>query len=157
MRNALFLLLFCSSFNLYAQNNTVTSGGQASGTGGSVSYSVGQIAYSSTSGTNGSITQGVQQPFEISAVTSIRNIGIDLKAQIYPNPSTDQLILSINTQEYKNLRYILVDSQGKTMTSDRINQNAQKIDVSKLSNGTYFLRVLSNKQQLKTFQIIKNK
>jgi hypothetical protein len=157
MRNALLLLLFCSSFNLYAQNNTVASGGQANGSGGTSSYSVGQINYSSYTGSSGSVTQGVQQPYEISVVTSIKNIAIDLKAQIYPNPTTDQLILSINTQEYKNLRYILVDSQGKTIGSDKINQNAQRIDVSKLSNGTYFLRVLSNKQQLKTFQIIKNK
>jgi hypothetical protein len=45
---------------LYSQNSTLSSGGQATGTGGSVSYSVGQIAYSSLSGTNGSLIQGVQ-------------------------------------------------------------------------------------------------
>ena len=98
MRNALLLLLFCSSFNLYAQNNTVASGGQANGSGGTSSYSVGQINYSSYTGSSGSVTQGVQQPYEISVVTSIKNIAIDLKAQIYPNPTTDKLILSINTQ-----------------------------------------------------------
>jgi hypothetical protein len=157
MRKTLLLPLLCISFNLYAQNNTVSSGGQANGAGGTASYTVGQIAYSAISGSNGSIIQGVQQPYEISIITSVNDLAIELKAQVYPNPATDKLILSIGSQEYKNLRYQLIDLQGKTIASDRVNQNTQSIDMSKLSNGTYFLRVLSNKQQLKTFQIIKNK
>ena len=157
MRNTFILLLICGSFKLYAQNNNVSSGGQAIGTGGSVSYSIGQIAYSSLSGTNGSLIQGVQQPYEISIITSITDVAIDLKAQVYPNPTTDQLVLSIGNQELKNFQYVLVDIQGKRLKSDRINNTATTINVSKLSNGTYFLRILSNNKQIKTFQIVKNK
>jgi hypothetical protein len=157
MRKTLLLLLLCSTVKLYAQSNTVSSGGQASGTGGSVGYTIGQIAYSSLTGTNGSLIQGVQQPFEISIVTNITDLLIDLNAQVYPNPTTDQLILSIKNQELKNLQYVLVDIQGKRLKSDRINNVDTNINVSKLSNGTYFLRILSNNKQIKTFQIVKNK
>jgi hypothetical protein len=157
MRKTLLLLLICSTVKLHAQNNIVSSGGQASGTGGSVSYTIGQIAYSSLSGTNGSLIQGVQQPYEISIVTSVQELAIDLKAQVYPNPTTDQLILSIKNQELKNLQYVLVDIQGKRLKSDLINNIATNINVSKLNNGTYFLRILSNNKQIKTFQIVKNK
>ena len=157
MRNKLIVILLCASFNLYAQNNTVSSGVQATGTGGSVSYSVGQIAYSSYSGTNGSLIQGVQQPYEISIITSINDFTIDIKAQVYPNPTTDQLIMSIGMGEYKNLRFVLVDLQGKILKSDRVINPNSTIDFSRFSNGTYFLRVLSNNKQIKTFQIIKNK
>jgi hypothetical protein len=157
MRKTFILFLLSVSFNLYAQNNTVSSGGQASGSGGTVSYSVGQIAYSSLTGTNGSLIQGVQQPYEISIVTSLEDLAIDLKAQVYPNPTTDQLILSIGSNEFKNLRYVLVDLQGKVLKNDRIINLNSTLDMSKLSNGTYFLRVLSNNNQIKTFQIIKNK
>jgi hypothetical protein len=157
MRKTLLLLLLCSTIKLHAQNNTVSSGGQASGTGGSVSYTIGQIAYSSLSGTNGSLIQGVQQPYEISLVTSIEDLAIDLKAHVYPNPTTDQLILNIGNQEMKNLQYVLVDIQGKSLKTDRINNTATNINVSKLTNGTYFLRIISNNKQIKTFQIVKNK
>jgi hypothetical protein len=157
MRDKLILILLCVSFNLYAQNNIASSGGQATGTGGSVSYSIGQIAYSSLSGTNGSLIQGVQQPYEISIITSINDLAIDLKAQVYPNPTTDKLILSIGSNEVKNLRYVLVDLQGKVLKSDRIINSNSSLDFSKLTNGSYFLRVLSNNKQVKTFQIIKNK
>jgi len=150
-------MLVCISIQLHAQNNTVSSGGQASGTGGSVSYTIGQIAYSSLSGSSGSLVQGVQQPYEISIVTNITDVAIDLKAQVYPNPTTDQLILSVAIEEYKNLRYVLVDQHGKVLKSDRVINTISSFDIGKLSNGIYFLRLFSNKKQIKTFQVIKNK
>jgi hypothetical protein len=157
MRDKLILILLCVSFNLYAQNNIVSSGGQVTGTGGSVSYSIGQIAYSSLSGTNGSLIQGVQQPYENSIITSINDFAIDIKAQVYPNPATNQLILSIGMEDYKNLRFVLVDLQGKILKSDKVINPNSTIDFSKFSNGTYFLTVLLNKKQIKSFQIVKNK
>ena len=157
MRKPFLLIFLLGSFKLQAQNNTVSGGGQASGTGGSVSYTVGQIAYAALTGTNGSLIQGVQQPYEISIVTSLEDLAIDIKAQVYPNPTTDQLVLSVGTEEYKNLRYLLVDLQGKVIKTDRIINSNSTLDVTKLSNGTYFLRVLSNNKPIKTFQVIKNK
>jgi hypothetical protein len=50
---------------LYAQSGTVTSGGQSTGTGGAVSYTIGQVAYNLGAGTGGIITEGLQQPAEI--------------------------------------------------------------------------------------------
>jgi hypothetical protein len=157
MRKPFLLIFLLGSFKLQAQNNTVSGGGQASGTGGSVSYTVGQIAYAALTGTNGSLIQGVQQPYEISIVTSLEDLAIDIKAQVYPNPTTDQLVLSVGTEDYKNLRYLLVDLQGKVIKTDRIINSNSTLDVTKLSNGTYFLRVLSNNKPIKTFQVIKNK
>jgi hypothetical protein len=40
------------------------AGGEATGSGGSVSYSVGQVVYTTNTGINGSVAQGVQQPYE---------------------------------------------------------------------------------------------
>lgn len=56
----LFVLLNKDYAN--AQSNTVTAGGSAVGTGGSVSFSVGEIAYT-TNSSGGLIIQGVQQPY----------------------------------------------------------------------------------------------
>jgi hypothetical protein len=63
-----FLLRFNTAL---AQETATGTGGDATGTGGTSSYSVGQILYTTNTGTNGSINQGVQQPYEISIVTEI--------------------------------------------------------------------------------------
>ena len=53
-----FLLGFCLAI-VQGQQTIPATGGNASGSGGSVSYSVGQILYSTFSGTNGTVVQGV--------------------------------------------------------------------------------------------------
>ena len=63
------LLLVIGLTRLQAQETIPAIGGNASGSGGSVSYSVGQAVYTTNTGTNGSVPQGVQQPFEISVET----------------------------------------------------------------------------------------
>ena len=61
-----FLLLGLGG--LQAQESPTATVGEATGTGGTASYSVGQVVYTTTTGTNGSVAQGVQQPFEISGL-----------------------------------------------------------------------------------------
>jgi hypothetical protein len=141
---------------LQAQSNTVSGGGNASGSGGTASFTVGQVAYTTTSGAGGSVAQGVQQVYTVTP-TSVRDFDVVLNAQVYPNPSTDQLLLTINNSEFKQLNYQLLDLQGKVLRQDRLNTTTTSIDVSTLPNGTYFVKVLDKQKQLKTFQIIKNK
>ena len=43
----------------YAQEAVTPSGGEATGTGGTASYSVGQIAYTTNTGANGSVVNVV--------------------------------------------------------------------------------------------------
>src|SRR5689334_14951532 len=93
---ALFLIicLLCIEFSgMNAQSNTVASGGDAKGSGGSSSYSVGQVNYATNSGGSKIITEGIQQPYEILVVTGIEKTDIDLSAAVYPNPATDFIIL----------------------------------------------------------------
>ena len=53
----------------YAQQGIPSSGGNAASAGGSVSFSIGQVFFHAQNAANGSIVQGVQQPYEISVVT----------------------------------------------------------------------------------------
>lgn len=84
-----FLLLIGFSITiLHAQATIPATGGNAAGSGGSVSYTVGQITCNFLSGTNGTIAQGVQQPYEISVVTAIETAReISLECTVYPNPT----------------------------------------------------------------------
>ncbi len=69
-----FLLMLLPCFglaDLQAQEALPASGNNASGSGGSSSYSVGQLVFSYKTGTTGSVTEGVQQPYEIQVITGI--------------------------------------------------------------------------------------
>ena len=116
-----FLLIFGFSLTIFAQNTIPATGGNASGSGGSVSYTVGQILNSTFSGTNGTVLQGVQQPYEISIVTGIEEaIGISLEIMAYPNPATDFIILIIKNYEVKNLSYQFYDINGSLLQDSKL-------------------------------------
>ena len=87
---------------LQAQESVNATGGNVSGSGGSVSYSVSQVVYTTSTGTNGSVAQGVQQPFEISVVTAIEEAkDISLSVTAYPNPTADFLQLKVESKKLK--------------------------------------------------------
>ena len=97
MKNLIALLLFGFSLaGLNAQEAFPVAGGDAVGSGGSVSYTIGQVFYNTQIGTNGSIVQGVQQPYEISVVSGVKEAeGINLEITAYPNPTSDFLRLKV--------------------------------------------------------------
>jgi len=142
---------------LQAQESDIATGGNATGSGGSVSYTVGQIAYQTFSGTSGSIAQGVQQPYEISVVSGIEGAkGINLSIRAYPNPSTDYLTLSIDEFDISNLSFKLYNIQGKLLQSEKITGNRTSIIMDNLVHSTYFVKVIQNNKEVKTFKVIKN-
>jgi len=150
------LLLGLGLTGLQAQTSINATGGDASGSGGSASYSVGQVVYTTNTGTNGTVAQGVQQPYEISVVTGIEEAkGINLSVTAYPNPTTDYLTLSIAEFEISNLSYQLYDMNGKLLQNAKITGNQTSIAMSNLVPATYFVKVLQESKVVKTFKIIK--
>lgn len=140
-----------------AQQTTDASGGNVSGTGGSVAYSVGQTVYSTHTGTNASVTQGVQQPYEISIVTEIKEAkDISLSFVVYPNPTTNFLKLKINNYESDYLTYHLYQLDGKILDTKKIEDAETSISMEHLASGVYFLKITELNKDIKTFQIIKN-
>jgi hypothetical protein len=114
------LLLGLGLTGLQAQEAVIAAGGTASGSGGSLSYSVGQVVNSTNTGANGSVTQGLQQPFEISIITGIEDAReIDLNVDAFPNPTSDYLNLDIENHDNTNLSYQLFDMQGKVLESKK--------------------------------------
>jgi hypothetical protein len=154
--SALFLLGLGST-GLQAQETIPATGGNALGSGGSMSYSVGQVVYTTNTGTNGSVAQGVQQPYEISIVIGIEEAkGIKLTISAFPNPTTDFLTLKVENYDKENLSYQLFDMQGKFLENKKITDNQTSIVISNLVPATYFVKVTEGNKEVKTFKIIKN-
>lgn len=142
---------------LQAQESVNATGGDALGSGGSASYSVGQVVYTTNTGTNGSVAQGVQQAFEISVVTGLEEAkGINLSVSAYPNPTTDYLTLEVKDVELLNLHFQMYDMNGKLLQNEKITGNQTSIVMSNLVPATYFVKVIQGNKEFKTFKIIKN-
>lgn len=153
---ALFLFIFYNK-QIFAQESVNASGKDASGTGGTVNYSVGQIVYTMHTGTNGSVAQGVQQLYEISVVTALEEAkDIVLSFLIYPNPTYDFLKLKVENYISENLTYLLYDISGKSIESKKIEGAEATIQMESLATGTYFLKITEGNKDIKTFKIIKN-
>jgi len=151
----IFIFLFCLG-GIQAQDAILTSGGDASGSGGSFSYSVGQIVYTTIIDSNGSMAQGVQQPFEISAVLGVDDLlGINLSLVAYPNPTTDFLNLTIANLNYKNLSYQLFDINGRLLAQKKLENNNNEITMKQFPSAMYFLKIFNNQKLVKLFKIIK--
>ena len=151
------LLLFTFTSLLgYAQESVLSSGGQAIGSGGKASYSVGQVVSSTFFGSTGSIAQGVQQAYEIYVVSATNDANfIALQCVVYPNPVTDFLVLNTKRSEYEGLSFLLLDMNGKVLQKNIISEEETRIYMGELVRGTYFVKVAQGNTALKTFKIIK--
>ena len=139
-----------------AQQSANATGGDASGSGGTAAYSVGQIVYTTNTATTGSVAQGVQQPYEISIVSGIDNPTVNIELSAYPNPTTDYIKLKVEGEKFEDLNYTLVDITGKLIASEKITSSTEIIGMENLASACYLLRVTNNNKELKAFKIIKN-
>ena len=154
LKFSILLLISLGLTKLNAQEAVTASGGNASGSGGSISYTVGQVVYTSNKSSSGSISQGIQHPFEISIVSGIEDLqGITLTA--FPNPTTNYLTLKIENKEEKQFVALLFDINGKQLSKQIIANSETTIPMEQFSVSTYFLKVLDGKKEIKTFKIIK--
>lgn len=142
--------------NVHSQETTTTTGGDASGSGGSASYTVGQVVYTTDTGTNGTVAKGVQQPYEISIVSGLKEItGISLVCTAHPNPTNDVLILNVTSLVKNNLIYKLYDVNGKLLESNQITTIETSVTMFPFAAGTYILKIYDNSKEIKSFKIIK--
>lgn len=151
------LLLVLGPIGLQAQEAILATGGDATASGGSVSYSVGQIIYTTNSDVNGSVAQGVQQPFEISEVSGLEDAnGIRLKCTAYPNPTMDHLTIRIDNYNITGLSYQIYDLQANLLEDKKLSGSETLISMEKLAPAIYFLKITDNQKEVKIFKIIKN-
>lgn len=153
LKISVLLVILLASFGLQAQVSMNAAGGNATGNGGSVSYSIGQMAFGANAGANGSVMEGVQQPYEIS-VLSVDENAENISLSVYPNPSTDYLYLT-SSEGNSGLSYQLFDMNGRLLKSEKITGNQTNIDMQGLVSATYFVKVNQGNKTVKTFKVIK--
>lgn len=149
------LLLGFGLTAMQAQKTVLTNGSIALGSGGSMCYSIGQVVYTTNTGTNGSISQGVQQPYEI-FVGLEEGKSSNLSCKVYPNPANAVLTLKVENLKHSTYTYSLYDMDGKLLADKKFKGNETSIDISHLVAATYFLKVTDNMKAVSTYKIVKN-
>ncbi len=142
----LLSFLFCS-----AQQSVNASGGNAYWSSGAVSYSIGQIDYSSA---GSQLTEGVQQPYEIVSLAVSETSG-EKNIALYPNPVKDILFVDFNGEKYVNAQYLLFDSQGRIIRKGIFSQKKTELDFSALPASAYIIQIFQDSKNIKIFKIIK--
>ncbi|HEV7230436.1 MAG TPA: T9SS type A sorting domain-containing protein [Bacteroidia bacterium] len=151
------LLMGAGLTSLHAQQAVLAGGTDAAGSGGTVSYSVGQVAYLTAQSGTGSAAAGVQQSYEMYVITGVgENKASAMNISAYPNPATDYLMLNIPDYADSDLFYELSDVTGRVVEKRKIRYPESRIDMSCLQEATYFLKVTGGSKDLKSFKIIKS-
>jgi hypothetical protein len=129
------VLLLGLAFSAHCQLVIDVAGGDASGVGGTVAYSVGQ---------------------EISEVLDTDLFQLDINLVAYPNPTSDFLTLNVGESELAYLNFQLYDLSGKLIESRKIVNTRETIGMQNLQNDIYILKITKKDKEIKTYKIIKN-
>ena len=157
IKNAAYILIICRvSFPAASGQEVITAaGGTATGTGGSVTYTVGQLVFNQVTGSTGFIIQGVQQPYEISVITAVVNTeDISLDCIVYPNPTHGSIKLVIKSFNDENMVYRLYNMEGLLLQEKRIEDTPTVISPDRFPYGIYFIKILKARKEIKVFKII---
>jgi hypothetical protein len=158
MRKSILLIACCLlgwGTAIFAQQGAISAGGTANGTGGSVTYTVGETNYINTTAAGGTITQGLQQPYEIFLV-GIEEVSLPVDLSLFPNPTNDYLILNVAGGNADDLTYQLYDMNGKLLSEKKMVNTQTSISMINFASATYFIKVINSKNESKEFKIIKN-
>lgn len=164
--SALFFIMF-SCFLGVSQNTANmetfnTSGEDALGNTGSVSYSIGQVFFTYIGESVYNVAQGVQQ---INLIDNKEGIDTpedvdspEVNIVVYPNPTTDFVNLAMKGVDLENGQntYQLFSYQGKLIQQQNIEDDHTEINLSHLSSSIYILQVFVKNKIWKTFKILKN-
>jgi hypothetical protein len=99
----------------------------------------------------------MQQPFEILVLTGIEEAkGINIEFSVFPNPTSEFLILKIQNNKLEKLNYQLYDIDGRLLKDGEIMGIETVLQTGDLPPAAYYLQISDNQKEVKTYKIIKN-
>ena len=149
------LLCFLSTQLLFSQDAVVPSGGEGQGSGGTISYTVGQVFYHYYPGDEANITEGVQQAYEISVITDSDLDVYNFHLTAFPNPVVDRLVLESEVSNPLPLGWRLCNLTGQVLRQGTLEASRIEINTHDLAAATYFIHISQDDQTVQTFKIIK--
>ncbi len=149
-----FVLACCGSIAASAQQGTMATGGDAANANGSVSYSIGQVGYSPLTTPQGTVNEGVQQPYEWLVMSA--PIAAGLIATLLPNPTNAGVTIQLSDPLDEPLSYTLLDAAGRTVRGARVTSAPFMVPMQDLQSATYTIVLTTEHKVVATFRVIKH-
>ncbi len=136
----IFVVLSVCTINLSAQEVVASSGSSGSITGYKVDWTLGEPVIETFTGSANILTQGMHQTKLL--VTGVQELTIPgLEVRVYPNPTSDMLMIEVIQSGNDLFRYELFDVTGRKLILKQMNSNIEEIDMSSYVSGIYLLNV----------------
>lgn len=116
----------------FSQDSFLVScgGTYSSGSGGSVSWSIGEPVIETATSTNNHVTQGFHQgEIYVTGIEALAEISI----LVFPNPTSESVTIEIN----EPVSVSIYDMAGRFVCSYELIEAINSIDVTSFSRGTY--------------------
>jgi hypothetical protein len=160
---SILLLLIFSISNLFSQEDFTNIIAPAGGTLGTnnmnIDYTLGNWTVLNMDNSNGQIGNGLFN--ERYVLVHVRNeIANEIKVELYPNPASEWLTLSVvDTKELpKGIRIVSTNGSVVFQTDWPVANNQIRIDLDMLESELYYLNIYNEQQSiLKTLKFVKIK
>ena len=162
--NLLIIMLLFFPFKGNSQNTQdimetiITSGSNATGSSGSVTYSIGQVFYTYIGlQTVYNVAQGIQHQENDENLGTPEIEKPTPEIFVFPNPTVDFVNISMKGDELEgaNRSYRLYDLQGRLLKQNVITQSETQISLNNFSSSLYLLTVYVDNKLYKSFKILK--
>jgi hypothetical protein len=94
--------------------------------------------------------------FIVGNLTGLEDLKINMSdVRVYPHPANDYVVIDASSHKIDKVE--VINLLGQTISNTEGNDTILKINVSAISNGTYFIKVYSGKNNVITKKITINK
>jgi len=148
------IVVFISfGFSSFGQNALSAAGGHFKTSGGSTSFTVGQVAYVLKNATGSYLNEGVQQVYT-KKTTPIEELVYLKEVQLFPNPTQESMTLILSSKENIQVRYTIMYDLAKEIRNGNILSEKSEISLRDLPAGNYYISLKSKKEN-RIFKIVK--
>lgn len=150
----ILVIMALTASKLSAQQVVASSGGTGQSTSGTITYTLGELVIDTYNGTDKKLTQGFQQSrLVITAINEIKGLSYTVNA--FPNPTTDFIKIRLEKDFPESLSYLMLDMNGKVISSGKIANGETDISFEAVSPGTYFIKFIQDQKEIKTMKVVK--
>lgn len=155
LKISLLLIISVVASYCFAQTAIIPTTGVLTGSNGYVNYTLGQVFYSTNSGTTGTEIQGIHQAYKIETPTSLSKDYEDIKCVLFPNPTKGNITLDIDISKHAALFYSIINTQGQELHYAPVESNITQLNFDRLNPSVYLVKIIEEKQIIKTYKITK--
>ncbi|MDP4267484.1 MAG: T9SS type A sorting domain-containing protein [Bacteroidota bacterium] len=158
LKTLLFTALLCFVFKVYSNHSSITTHSNQPfncfiETNNEMTNGLEKYSLTSDYNTLNASKNNYIFFYKIEEINDSLPVNVELK--LYPNPASDIMYLQNNFDDYKGIIFEIVDIKGTIINGGEITNNNQEINIKKLADDIYFLKIFVNRKHLKTFKLIK--